>query len=318
MTNKERLELLLAGGIPDIPPHFEIDFHLGKELFGIDLAAVEARRYPNARARQEAIADAYLELQTRLVEDLGYASTFFHYELPLDLGITKIKNALGNRALLRVHDWAGTFWMPDGNSIMDFVVMMFERPDEMHAQARLKCEEAKERLRRQFDAGADFVILCYDVGFNTGPFISPEQYAEFIKPYLTEIVQTVHDLGKKAMLHSDGDIRTLLGHIHDTGVDGLQSIDPQGSMDIAAVRQQYPDWLLMGNVHCAMLQDAIDPQIRASVRNCMQHGGLGKRYIFSTSNCIFPGMPPESYRIMLDEYQQQCGHIDIGVRFPRV
>jgi hypothetical protein len=27
-------------------------------------------------------------------------------------------------------------------------------------------------------------------------------------------------------------------------------------------------------------------------------------YIFSTSNCIFKGMPPASYRIMLDEYHR--------------
>jgi hypothetical protein len=36
----------------------------------------------------------------------------------------------------------------------------------------------------------------------------------------------------------------------------------------------------------------------------MKYGGVGKPYIFSTSNCIFNGMPTESYRIMLDEYQQ--------------
>ncbi len=36
----------------------------------------------------------------------------------------------------------------------------------------------------------------------------------------------------------------------------------------------------------------------------MTHGGIGKPYIFSTSNCIFNGMPTDSYRIMLDEYQR--------------
>jgi len=60
----------------------------------------------------------------------------------------------------------------------------------------------------------------------------------------------------------------------------------------------------MGNVACNMLQDANEEKIRESVRYCMKHGGIGKRYIFSTSNCIFPGMPPESYRIMLDEYDR--------------
>jgi uroporphyrinogen decarboxylase len=75
-------------------------------------------------------------------------------------------------------------------------------------------------------------------------------------------------------------------------------------MDIAEVRRQYPDWILMGNVPCNMLQDADEERIRQSVRYCLEHGGVGKRYIFSTSNCIFKGMPPESYRIMLDEYRR--------------
>ncbi len=46
-----------------------------------------------------------------------------------------------------------------------------------------------------------------------------------------------------------------------------------------------------------------DDEIRKSVRYCMEYGGIGKRYIFSASNVIYDGMPDESYRIMLDEYQ---------------
>ena len=80
-------------------------------------------------------------------------------------------------------------------------------------------------------------------------------------------------------------------------------------MDIKAVRQQYPDWILMGNVACNLLQDINAIKIRQLVQYCMEHGGMGKRYIFSTSNCIFEGMPPESYNVMLDEYQQIISEI---------
>jgi hypothetical protein len=51
-----------------------------------------------------------------------------------------------------------------------------------------------------------------------------------------------------------------------------------------------------------MLQDVNEGEIRSSVQYCMKFGGMGKRYIFSTSNCIFEGMPPKSYEIMLNEY----------------
>jgi uroporphyrinogen decarboxylase len=296
--------MVLNGRVPDRPPHFELEFQLGKEMFELDLEAARERDYGSEAARQDVLLKLHIELQLRLVEELEYASAYFSYEPSPKQGITEVKKAVGDKALVRVHDWGGVFYMPDGDGMMDFAVRMFEHPGQLHAEARQKCDEAKERIRRQVDAGADFFILCYDFGFNTGPFISPGHFRKFVAPYLTEIVGAVHDLGKKALLHSDGDINKLLDQIHATGVDGYQSVDPQGHMDIRTVRERFPDWILMGNVHCGMLQDVDEQKIRESVRYCMKYGGVGKPYIFSTSNCIFQGMPAESYRIMLDEYHR--------------
>ena len=111
-------------------------------------------------------------------------------------------------------------------------------------------------------------------------------------------------MDRKIILHSDGCITQILDQLHGAGLDGYQSVDPQGNMDIREVRALYPDWILMGNVACNVLQDTDEEKIRASVQYCMQHGGMGHPYIFSTSNCIFSGMPAESYRIMLDEYRE--------------
>ena len=299
-TNKQRLETILAGGVPDFPPHFEIAFQLGKEFFGLDWQLVNGADYPSAEIREAAIEDWHIELQTRLVEEFDYAAV----QPPNSLaGIEKTKRALGDRALVLPHDWDGVFWMPGGDEIMEFVERLFCRPDEMHAEARAKCDAAKLRLRQQADAGADLFLLAYDFGFNKGPFISPDQFDEFVAPYLDEIVAAVHDMGKQAILHSDGDLNLLLDRIHATGIDGYQSVDPQGGMDIKAVRERFPDWILMGNVHSGMLQDTDEARIRESVDTCMRHGGVGKRYIFSTSNCIYDGMPPESYRAMLRAYR---------------
>ena len=78
---------------------------------------------------------------------------------------------------------------------------------------------------------------------------------------------------------------------------------PEVVATAVVVREAYPDWILMGNVACNSLQDVHEDEIRASVRYCMEHGGIGRRYIFSASNVIYDGMPVESYRIMLDEYR---------------
>ncbi|MFC1582721.1 uroporphyrinogen decarboxylase family protein, partial [Planctomycetota bacterium] len=240
-----------------------------------------------------------IDVAHRLIDELGWAAVNGGYAPE---NIATAKKALGKKALIPGYDGGGVFWMPTGGDMMDFVVRLYEKPKELHAEARVKCEAAKEYFRQAVDAGADFFVGTYDFGFNDGPFISPDQFRDLVTPYLTELVQTVHDLDRKIILHSDGCIMQILDQLHGTGLDGYQSVDPQGNMDIKKVRALYPDWILMGNVACNVLQDTDEEKIRTSVQYCMRHGGTGHPYIFSTSNCIFAGMPAESYRIMLDEY----------------
>jgi uroporphyrinogen decarboxylase len=279
--------------VPPSPPHGELVFQIEKEMFGIDFDAVPKRSRFKAR----------MDVFHRLVDEFDWAAVPGTYDAA---ELKKMKKAMGRSALVPAFDWVGVFSMPDGGTIMDFCVRLYEDMKGLHAEARQKCDRAIELARHAVDAGADFFVLTYDFGYNDAPFISPEHFAVLVTPYLTEIVQAIHDLGKKAILHSDGCITKLLDQLHGTGLDGYQSVDPQGHMDIREVRRQYPNWILMGNVACNMLQDTNEEKIRESVRYCMTHGGIGMPYIFSTSNCIFEGMPPASYRIIHDEYRRMA------------
>ena len=295
-TPKERLRTLLDGGVPDEPPHWELVFQIGHEAFRIDLAGAYARGPAEGRA-------AYAEIAERLIDEFSWAAV-----PPWDAWdpaeVAYLKARVGDRALVPGYDAEGVFWLPDGDTMVEFASRLYEDADGLHEEARRKCDAAKDRLRRHADAGADYLMRTYDFGYNQGPFVSPAQFAEFIAPYFAEIVAQAHDLGLKALLHSDGCIDSLLDQVVAAGADGYQSVDPQGHMDIAEVRRRYPDWLLMGNVPCSLLQDKDDEAIRAAVDLCLTHGGAGGRYIFSTSNCIFAGMPPESYRQMVGEYRE--------------
>jgi len=293
MTNKKSMELILDGQVPPKPPHWELEFQIEKAMFGMDRDSLT-----------EADKESYrLDVLHRLVDELGWAAVGGGVDAD---SVARTKESLGHKALVAAYDGDGVFWMPTGDDMMGFAVRLHEHRDELHVEARQKCEKAKGFLKEAADAGADFFVLTYDFGFNDGPFVSPKDFGDLVAPYMTELVQTIHDLGKKAILHSDGCLTQILDQIHSTGVDGYQSVDPQGHMDIKKVREQYPDWILMGNVACNMLQDINEAKIRESVQYCMTHGGIGRPYIFSTSNCIFEGMPPESYRIMLDEYHRMA------------
>jgi uroporphyrinogen decarboxylase len=289
MTGKDKLQAILNGQIPASPPHWELVFQIEKEMFGMDWDVIPEADRPSFK----------LDVYHRLVDEYDWAAIRGGYDLA---EIKRTKKVLGHKALIPAYEGDGVFWMPTGQNMMDFVVRLFEQPGELHAEARRKCDKAKLFSKQAVDAGADFFVLTYDFGYNDAPFISPEHFADLVTPYLTEIVQSIHELNRKVILHSDGCIKLILDQLYSTGLDGYQSVDPQGHMDIKEVREQYPDWILMGNVACNMLQDSDQEKIRESVRYCMSHGGVGKPYIFSTSNCIFKGMPPESYKIMHDEY----------------
>lgn len=303
MTGRERLQTLLEGGVPDAPPHWELVFQIPLEMFGMDPGPVHSAAYGSEAAREDAFAGFHLDVAERLIEECHWAAIPPHNAYSA-AAMAAARRRIGDRALIPGYEGGGVFWMPSGGDMMEFAVSIFERPEELRAEARRKCDAGKEQLRRMADAGVDFFVLTYDFGYNDAPFVSPKQFAWLVVPYLTEMVEEAHALGKRAILHSDGCLNRVLDQIYSTGLDGYQSVDPQGGMDIAAVRAQYPDWLLMGNVACSLLQDVDDGAIRGAVRECMTHGGMGGRYILSTSNCIFHGMPPESYRIMLDEYER--------------
>lgn len=304
MTNKERLQILLDGGIPDAPPTWELVFQIQEPFFGMPpRSTVRNATYGSDEQRKLALWQYDFEVYERCVEELGWAAIPGSYN-PEELAFRKEK--IGDRALVVGFEGEGIFFMPEGDKIMDFSIRLFEDPASIQAEAVEKCKKAKDTFRRFADAGADILLGTWDMGFNTQPFVSPEKFEEIVVPYMTELVDYAHELGKKLIVHSDGCLTPILEQIHKTGIDGYQSVDPQGFMDIKTVREQYHDWLLMGNVECAMLQDTNEDNIRESVRYCMEHGGIGKPYIFSTSNCIFNGMPVESYRIMLDEYNRLC------------
>ena len=299
MTGRERVMTVLAGEIPDRVPHFELDFQLTKEFFCVPKP--DLRNYSDNTAGKRQFAKDHLDLWMKITEKFDWSALPPGQDEYL---IKAAKDRWGEKAAVYAFDWDGVFWMMDGNDMEGFAVKLYDDLPSVKEEAEKKCEKAIESINHLIDWGADFIVTAYDFGYNKGPYISPEIFAEIDTPYLKRIYDVIHLRGKKGILHSDGDLNLLLEQLVGAGIDGYQSVDPQGGMDIALVRKKYPNMILMGNVQCSALQDTDEERIRKSVRYAMESAKPGGRYIFSTSNCIFAGMPVKSYEIMLDEYRK--------------
>ena len=217
-----------------------------------------------------------------------------------------IRERTGDRYFLMAHGDA-TFAVPNGSEMEAFSVQLVEEPEKLKAQTAgwvRNALAAAARLRRP--GGLDAFALCADYCFNTGPFLSPAKFAEFVTPYLAEVTRGYRDLGYYVIKHTDGNIMPIIDQLVQTGPHALHSLDPQGAVDLGEVKRRYGrDLCLIGNVHCGMLDTGTPAQIEAAARDALRHGMPGGGYIFSTSNCIYTGMPLASYETMLHVWRHE-------------
>lgn len=187
-----------------------------------------------------------------------------------------------------------------------FAFRMVDEPEKVHAEASAMVDHMlayAERLRDH--GGLDGFALCADYCLNTGPFLSPRQFSEFVTPYLARLIKGERDLGFYTIKHTDGNIMPILDQLVQAKPHALHSIDPQTGVDIAEVKRLVGDRVcLIGNVNCGLLDSGTDDEVVENVRYCLKHGMPGGGYIFSTSNCIYTGMRLARYELMLDTWRE--------------
>ena len=293
-------------------PHFELVFYLTMEAFG---KVHPSHRYYSQwdqmqeRERQlhrEDIAGIFIATAERF----EHSAIFLHpnpgsFEETTRL-IDIVRDKSGDRYFLMLHGDA-TYAIPDGQSMAGFSYRMADDPEGMKAEANEWVEGAlawAEKLRDH--GGLDGFALCSDYCLNTGPFMSPAQFSEFVTPYLAKLIKGYRDMGFYTIKHTDGNIMPIIDQLVQAGPYALHSLDPQAGVDIAEVKKLYGDRVcLIGNVNCGLLDTGTEEEARESARYALRSGMPGGGYIFSTSNCVYTGMRLSRYEAILDVWRRE-------------
>lgn len=307
MTPRERfIAALKRRPITGRVPTFELVFFLTMEKFG--KVHPSHRSYyqwdqmsgKEKQAHREDIAELYIDT----AEAYGHDAIFVHPNPGSREEIIRlletIREKSGNKYFLMMHG-DPTFAIPDGDHMYDFSYRMADDPKGLKAEAQANVEASLEWAevlgkRRLLDGFA----LCSDYCFNVGPFLSPGQFSEFITPYLAAVINGYRDIGYYTIKHTDGNIMPIIDQLVQANPHALHSIDPQAGVDIKEVKRLYGNRVcLIGNVNCGLLETGTDEQAIASARYAITHGMPRYGYIFSTSNCVYTGMPLERYDLIL-------------------
>jgi uroporphyrinogen decarboxylase len=298
--------------IKGLVPHFELVFYLTMEAFG-KLHPLH-RRYnqwdqmseKERELHRNEIAGIYVETAKRY----DHSAIFIHpnpntFEETCIL-IEKIRELTGDEYFIMMHGDA-TFSIPDGNHITEFSYRIADEPEKVREEAERNVQIALKQAEKMMKFGElDGYALCSDYCFNTGPFLSPAMFSEFITPYLAKLIKGYNDMGFYTIKHTDGNIMPILDQLVQAGPHALHSLDPQAGVDIKTVKQLYGDKIcLIGNVNCGLMQSGTDEDVVESAMYALQNGMQGGGYIFSTSNCIYTGMPLERYELMLDAWKRE-------------
>jgi uroporphyrinogen decarboxylase len=96
---------------------------------------------------------------------------------------------------------------------------------------------AKLFVERGFDF--DGAWLWDDLAYKNGPLFSPKTYREQLLPQHKRVVEVFHSQGWPVILHSCGNITSLVPHLIEAGFDCLQSLEVKAGVDLGFLVREY-------------------------------------------------------------------------------
>ena len=293
-------------------PHFELVFYLTMEAFGkVHPLHRDYRQWLQMEEGERQLhrcdmADLYIAIAERY----EHSAIFVHpnpdtFDECVRL-IEIIRQKTDDRYFIMKHGDV-TYGIPDGDTMVAFCRRLKQEPQQLKAEMEAAIAGQLHAAERQKQLGGlDGFALCSDYCFNKGPFLSPQQFGEFVTPYLSQLIQGYRELGFYVIKHTDGNIMPILDQLVEANPHALHSLDPQAEVDIAEVKRRCGDRLcLIGNVNCGLLDSGSEQDVVESARYALQQGMPGGGFIFSTSNCVYTGLPLAMYELMLDIWRKE-------------
>jgi uroporphyrinogen decarboxylase len=320
MSKKGNTIAALNGSLPvTAVPIWELSFHLWDKagskriILGREFEALTS-------PEQEKALQVNAEIMLSVAEDLHFSAITIpcgywevapghpaYYWLPEDAPIRQVQalNKMGTGDLMLVANTGGVMAIPSTNEYVSFSYKLFDAPEEIDERARQNLENGLESVKRFSDEGVQAMLTSSDLADNHGPFFNPEQMERFILPYMREWARAVRSQDCFAILHTDGNVNTLIKDLLESGIHAMQAIDPVAGMDINKVKETVGNKLcLCGNVDCGLLVTGTPETVFEAAKDLLlamkEKGG----YVFGASNAVQQEVPMENYRAMIEAWKE--------------
>jgi len=320
MTDRQRFLTALAGRQPEnYVPVWELEFHLYDAyspdplVLGRDFAKLTA-------AEKDCALHRNAEIMVTIARQLGHAAisaiggfwevapgqdAYLWFPDDYPWKFLPILHQVAGQDIAVVVLTGALIGPPSGDQYEQFCYRIFDDPKSVAHQAEQRLTHALDEIKRARDLGADAACETCDIADNHGVFYNPQQMDRFWYPYLHKFTAAAKDLGMSSILHSDGNLTSILPQLAGSGLNALQAIDPIAGMDIVAVKAQFGRKLcLCGNIDCGLLHFGPPEKIREQTRHVCERIKPGGGFVLGASNAVFREMPKAHYEAMRETWRQ--------------
>jgi uroporphyrinogen decarboxylase len=171
----------------------------------------------------------------------------------------------------------------------ELLVRLLTDPDWIRDIVETHADLVIAMAKMMIDEGFHFdgAFLYNDMGYRKSSLFSPRTYRQIFKPADKRIFDFFHSQGMPIILHSCGNVKTLIPDLLDLGLDCLQPLEVKAGMDLVELKQEYgKDLAFMGgiDVRAMAAEDpaVIEQEIATKIPVAMKSGG----YIYHSDHTI--------------------------------
>jgi len=141
-----------------------------------------------------------------------------------------------------------------------------------------------------------------DLGFKTGPLISPADLTTYVLPWHKTFAAMTHDHGLPYFLHSCGQIESIIDDlIDDVRIDGKHSFE-DAILPVEDFQARHGGRIaVLGGLDVNILSAGSEDDVRRRTRALMDICGERGRYAVGSGNSIPSYVPVRNYLAMIDE-----------------
>lgn len=182
------------------------------------------------------------------------------------------------------------------------LMALIDVPETCHRLLDILTKHATAQVQRYAVCEPDAILISS--AFAGAGFISRDMYKEFVLPYEKLVVDAIRRYDIPSYVHTCGAIGDRLDLMSETGVDGIDTLDPPplGTVHFAQAKAEYGDrFFFKGNL------DAVNEMLRAdeltfeqAIKQRLAIGKPGSGYILSSACSVAPGVQPERLLRMVE------------------